>query len=90
MSLIYSRGYRAYLACQARYGDGNKFICHGNHPCPLSLSLGGKLRLGSNADTLTYFESETVSSEESPPVVAQFLDGDKQCMKLIAIMCFAL
>ena len=53
----------------------NKFVCHGNHPYPLSLSLGGKLRLVSNADTLPYFEVETASSEESPPVDAQFLDG---------------
>ena len=66
---------RLYLACQARYVDVNKFICHGNHPCPLSLSLGGKLRLGSNADTLPYFEVEAASSEESPPIDAQFLDG---------------
>ena len=64
-----------YLACQARYGDVNKFFCHERHPCQLSLSLGGKLRLGSNADTLPYFEVETASSEESPPVYAQFLDG---------------
>ena len=61
---------RLYLACQARDGDVNKFVCHGNYPCPLSLSLGGKLRLGSNADTLPYFELETASSEESPPVDA--------------------
>ena len=26
-----------YLACQARYGYVNKFVCHGNHPYPLSL-----------------------------------------------------
>ena len=28
-----------YLACQARDGDVNKFVCRGSHPCPLSLSL---------------------------------------------------
>ena len=53
----------------------NKVVCHGNHPCQLSLSLGWKLRLGSNADTLPYFEVETASSEESPQVDAQLLDG---------------
>ena len=42
----------------------------------LELSLGGKLQLGSNAYTLPYFELlETASSEESPAVDAQFLDG---------------
>ena len=67
---------RLYLACQARDGDVNKFVCHGNNLCPLFLSLEGKLRLGSNADTLPYFEVEAASSEESPrPVDARFLDG---------------
>ena len=66
---------RLYVACQARNGDVNKFVCHGNHPCPISLLLGGKLRLGSNADALPYFELETASLEESPPVDTQFLDG---------------
>ena len=66
---------RQYLGCQPIYGDLNKFVCHANHPCPLSLSLGDKLRLGPNADTLPYVEVEAASSEESPPVDAQFLDG---------------
>ena len=66
---------RLYLACQTRDGDVNTFFCHENHHWPLSLSLGVKLRLGSNADTLPYFEVETASSEESPPVDAQFIDG---------------
>ena len=65
---------RLYLACQARDGAVNKFVCQGNHPCPLSLSLGGKLRLGSNA--LPYIYVETATSEETPPQVeTQFLDG---------------
>ena len=67
---------RLYLACLGRDCDGNKFVCHGNHPGPLSLSLGGKLRLESNADTLPYFELlETASSEKFAPVNAQFLDS---------------
>ena len=67
---------RVYLACQERDGDVNKFVCHGNHPCPISLSVGGKLRLGSNADALPYVEVETATSEDTPrPVDAQFLDG---------------
>ena len=53
----------------------NKFLCHGNHPSPLSLSLEGKLRLGSNAYLLHSFEVETASEEEPPPVDAQFLVG---------------
>ena len=60
----------------------NKFVSHGNHPCPLSLSLGGKLRFGSNADTLPYVEVETASSEESPPVDARFLEGAAVVQKL--------
>ena len=57
--------------------NANKFFCHDNHPYPLSLSLRGKLRLGSNANLykLPKFEVETAASEESPPVDAQFLDG---------------
>ena len=66
---------RLYLACQARDGKVNKFVCHGYYPCPLSLSLGGKLRIGSNADTLPYFEVEPTASEDTPLVEAQFLDG---------------
>ena len=66
---------RLYLACRARYGDVNKFVRHGNDICPLFLSLGGKLGLVSNADTLHYFEVERAASEESPPVYEQFLDG---------------
>ena len=67
---------RLYLSCQARDGDVNTFVCHGNHPCPLSFSLGGKLRIGSNADALPYVEVETATSEDTPPPVdAQFLDG---------------
>ena len=73
---------RLYLACQARDGDVNKFVCHGNHPCPPSLSLGGKLRLGSNADTLPYFEVERAASEDTPPVDVQFLDGAAVVQKL--------
>ena len=54
----------------------NKFFCHGNHPCPPSLSLGGRLRLGSNADALPYVEVERATSEDTPPPVdVRFLDG---------------
>ena len=74
---------RLCLACQARDGDVNKFVCHGNHPCPPSLSLGGKLRLGSNTDALPYVEVERATSEDtSPPVDVQFLDGAAVVQKL--------
>ena len=60
----------------------DKFFCRENHHCPLSMSLGGKLALGSNADILLYFEVETATSDESPPVDAQFLDGPAVCYML--------
>ena len=59
---------RLYLACQERDGDVNKFVCHGNHPCPLYLSLGGKLRLGLNGDTLPYFELLEIASHQKNPL----------------------
>ena len=60
MTAIYSRG---HVAGQARDGGVNKFVCHGNRPCPLSPSLRGKLRRGSNADTLPYCVVETEAPE---------------------------
>ena len=39
------------------------------------MSLGGKLRLGSNADVLPYFEVETALERRIPTVDAQLLDG---------------
>ena len=64
-----------YLACQSRDGDVDQFFCHEKHACPPCLSLGGKLRHGTNADLMPYLEGETTASEESPVVDAIFLDG---------------
>ena len=54
----------------------DQFFSHENHSCPPSLSQGGKLRLGSNADIMPCcLEVETAAPEASPLVYAQFLDG---------------
>ena len=37
---------RLYISCQTREGNLEQFYDHMNQPAPPSLSLGGKLRLG--------------------------------------------
>ena len=65
--------YRPYLAYQVRDGNVNKLFCHKNRACtPSPLPLGGA----------AYVEVEAASSEESPPVDAQFLDGAAEVQKL--------
>jgi hypothetical protein len=65
---------RLYLACQARDGDVDQFFCHENNLCPPSLSLGGKLRLGTKADLMPCLETDVVAPADSPVVDAKFLD----------------
>ena len=66
--------YRLYVSCQTRDGDLDSFFAHKNHAAPPSLSLGGKLRLGTKADLLCCLESE-VKVTDAPVVNAKFLDG---------------
>ena len=37
---------RLYISCQTREGNLEQFYAHDKQPAPPSLSLGGKLRLG--------------------------------------------
>ena len=41
---------RLYVSCQTRDGDLDTFFTHENQAAPPSLSVGGKLRLGTKAD----------------------------------------
>ena len=43
---------RLYISCQTRSGDLETFFMHENQAAPPSLSLGGKLRLGTKAIVL--------------------------------------
>ena len=63
------------MACQARYGDVDQFFFHENHACPPSLSQGGNLQFGSQADIMPCLEVETAEPEASPLVDAKMLDG---------------
>ena len=49
---------RLYVSCQTRTGDLDKFFAHENQAAPPSLSLGGKIRLGTKADLLNCLELE--------------------------------
>ena len=48
---------------------------HENQAAPPSLSLGGKLRLGTKADLLDCLGVEEIQSTGSPAADAQLLDG---------------
>ena len=41
-----------YIDCQSREGKLEECFAHENHPWPLSLSIGGKLRRGTKSDLL--------------------------------------
>ena len=43
---------RLCIACQTRDGDLDRFFSHENQAVPPSLSVGGKLRIGTKADLL--------------------------------------
>ena len=66
---------RLYVSCQTRTGDLDKFFAHENQAAPPSLSLGGKIRLGTKADLLNCLELEGKHSTNTPVVDAKFFDG---------------
>ena len=64
---------RLYIACQTRDGDLDTFFTHENQSTPPSLSLGGKIRLGTKADLLHCLELK--ETHNTPVVNAKFFDG---------------
>ena len=50
---------RLCISCQSRDRNLDQFFTHENQAAPPSLSLGGKLRLGTKADILHCLEKET-------------------------------
>ena len=66
---------RLHILCQTRAGDLETFFMHENQAAPPSLSLGGKLRLGTKADLLDCLGVEEIQSTGSPAVDAKLLDG---------------
>ena len=66
---------RLYISCQTRSSDLQTFFMHENQAPPPSLSLGGKLRLGTKADLLDCLGVEEVQSTCSPAVDAKLHDG---------------
>ena len=55
-----------YIAGQMRDGDLDTFFTHENQSTPPSLSLGGKIRLGTKADLLHCLELEEI--QETTPL----------------------
>ena len=53
---------RLYVACQVRDGNLDEFFSYENHPCPPSLSDGGKLRLGTKSDIVHCLEDTLVTT----------------------------
>ena len=62
-----------YIACQTR--DGDRFFTHENQAVPPSLSVGGKLRIGTKADLLRCLPLEENQSSRAPIADVKLLDG---------------
>ena len=66
---------RLYVSCQTRDGDLDTFFTHENQAAPPSLSVGGKLRLGTKADLLHCLDLEEKQSVNAPIVDVKLFDG---------------
>ena len=64
-----------YVSCQTRDGDLDTFFTHENQAAPPSLSVGGKLRLGTKADLLHCLDLEEKQSVNTPIVDVKLFDG---------------
>ena len=63
-----------YISSQTRHGNLDQFFTHENQTAPPSLSLGGKLRLGTKGDILHCLEKETPRPARAPVVNGKYLD----------------
>ena len=66
---------RLYIACQTRDGNLEEFFRHENQACPPSLSVGGRLHLGTKSDMLVCLENYSKSQPEAPKITSIIIDG---------------
>ena len=66
---------RLYVSCQTRDGGLDSFFAHENQAAPPSLSLGGKLRLGTKADLLCCPELGVKVTDTPAVFNAKFFGG---------------
>lgn len=65
-----------------RDGDLDQFFSHENQVAPPSLSLRGKIRLGTKADLLYCIMTDDADSQPAPVFDAVFLDGGAMVLLL--------
>ena len=66
---------RLYIGCQTRDGNLDEFFCHENQSCPPSLSVAGKLHLGTKSDLLVCLEDISAAQSVAPIVTSAVIDG---------------
>ena len=66
---------RLYISCQTRDGNLEEFFRHENQSCPPSLSVAGRLHLGTKSDMLVCLEDLSEAQSEAPKVTNVVIDG---------------
>ena len=66
---------RLYIGCQTRDGNLDEFFRHDNQSCPPSLSVAGKLHLGTKRDLLVCLEDISAAQSVAPSVTSAVIDG---------------
>ena len=66
--------WRLHVASQFRDGNLNEFFSHENQPCPPSLSVRGKLKLGTKSDIVRCLE-DAPEEQDDTSVDVVVLDG---------------
>ena len=66
---------RLYIGCQTRDGNLDEFFRHENQACPPSLSVAGKLHLGTKSDMLVCMEGLSEAQSEAPNTTNVVIDG---------------
>ena len=66
---------RLYIGCQTRDGNLDEFFRHENQSCPPSLSVAGKLHLGTKSDLLVFLEDISAAQSVAPIVTSAVIDG---------------
>ena len=66
---------RLYIGCQTRDGNLDEFFRHENQSCPPSLSVAGKLHLGTKSDLLVCLEDISAAQSVAPSVTSAVIDG---------------
>jgi len=66
---------RLYIGCQTRDGNLDEFFRHENQACPPSLSVSGRLHLGTKSDMLVCLNGLSEAQSEAPIVSSIVIDG---------------